>query len=53
MTQLSLYLYIIIFSKSAYDHWKSGEITAVKAMQEIGVKKTTFNKLVIEYGETL
>ena len=29
-----------------YDRWKAGEMTAVKAMQEIGVKKTTFYKLV-------
>ncbi|PUB02496.1 hypothetical protein C8K15_1091, partial [Paenisporosarcina sp. OV554] len=27
--------------------------TAVKAMQEIGVKKTTFYKLVREYEESL
>ena len=39
--------------KEVYDRWKSGEITAVKAMQEIGVKKTTFYKLVREYEETL
>lgn len=32
-----------------YDRWKAGEITAVKAMQEIGVKKTTFYKLVKKY----
>ena len=32
-----------------YDRWKAGEMTAVKAMQEIGVKKTTFYKLVKEY----
>lgn len=31
------------------NNWKSGEMTAVKAMQEIGVKKTTFYKLVREY----
>ncbi|MBV7508635.1 recombinase family protein [Bacillus sp. sid0103] len=35
--------------KRAYHRWKTGEITAVKAMQEIGVKKTTFYKLVKEY----
>ena len=35
--------------KQAYHRWKSGEMTAVKAMQEIGVKKTTFYKLVNEY----
>ena len=39
--------------KEAYASWKSGEITAVKAMQEIGVKKTTFYKLVREYEESL
>ena len=38
--------------KEAYARWKSNEITAVKAMQEIGVKKTTFYKLVREYEET-
>ncbi len=32
-----------------YNRWKSGEITAVKAMQEVGLKKTTFYKLVKEY----
>ena len=37
--------------KYAYNRWKSGEITAVNAMQEIGVKKTTFYKLVREYEE--
>jgi DNA invertase Pin-like site-specific DNA recombinase len=37
--------------KYAYKRWKSGEITAVSAMQEIGVKKTTFYKLVREYEE--
>ncbi|MDR6997722.1 hypothetical protein J2Y67_000149 [Neobacillus niacini] len=35
--------------KQAYNRWKSGEMTAVRAMQEIGAKKTTFNKLVKEY----
>ena len=39
--------------KEAYACWKSGEITAVKAMEEIGVKKTTFYKLVREYEEKL
>mgnify|MGYP000961133350 CR=1 FL=1 len=33
----------------AYDEWKSGKITAVKAMEQIGIKKTTFYKLVKEY----
>ncbi|MFE4706919.1 hypothetical protein ACWGJQ_23205 [Peribacillus simplex] len=35
--------------KQFYDLWKSGEITAVKAMAELGVKKTTFYKLVKDY----
>jgi hypothetical protein len=35
--------------EQVYDQWKSGEMSAVKAMQEIGVKKTTFYKLVREY----
>ena len=35
--------------KEVYDRWKAGEITAVKAMGELGVKKTTFYKLVKEY----
>ena len=39
--------------KEVYACWKSGEITAVKAMEEIGVKKTTFYKLVKEYEESL
>jgi DNA invertase Pin-like site-specific DNA recombinase len=39
--------------KQAYNRWKSGEITAVSAMQEIGVKKTTFYKLVREYERAL
>ena len=37
--------------KQAYHRWKSGEMTAVKAMQEVGLKKTTFYKLVREYEE--
>ncbi|MED3692203.1 recombinase family protein [Peribacillus butanolivorans] len=35
--------------KETYDRWKAGEMTAVKAMAELGVKKTTFYKLVKEY----
>jgi hypothetical protein len=38
--------------KIAYDGLKSGK-TAVKAMNDIGVKKTTFYKLVTEYEKTL
>ncbi|WP_341963427.1 recombinase family protein (plasmid) [Planococcus maritimus] len=32
--------------KEVYKKWKTGELTAVKAMQEAGVKKTSFYKLV-------
>jgi DNA invertase Pin-like site-specific DNA recombinase len=32
-----------------YNQWKKGQITVVKAMQELGVKKTTYYKLVKEY----
>lgn len=39
--------------EQVYNQWKSGEITAVKAMQEIGVKKPTFYKLVKEHERTL
>ena len=39
--------------EQVYDQWKAGEMTAVKAMQEIGVKKTTFYKLVREYEGAL
>ncbi|MGH3042230.1 MAG: recombinase family protein [Gaiellaceae bacterium] len=35
--------------KEVYDLWKAGDLTAVKAMAELGVKKTTFYKLVKEY----
>ncbi|WP_078408856.1 recombinase family protein [Priestia abyssalis] len=37
--------------KEVYHRWKAGEMTAVKAMQEVGLKKTTFYKLVREYEE--
>jgi DNA invertase Pin-like site-specific DNA recombinase len=39
--------------KQAYHRWKTGEMTAVKAMKEIAVKKTTFYKLVKEYEKEL
>lgn len=39
--------------EQVYNQWKSGEIKAVEAMQEIGVKKTTFYKLVKEHEGTL
>lgn len=32
--------------KEVYKKWKRGELTAVKAMHEAGVKKTSFYKLV-------
>jgi DNA invertase Pin-like site-specific DNA recombinase len=35
--------------KHVYRLWKAGEITAVKAMRELGLKKTTFYRLVKEY----
>lgn len=35
--------------KEVYDLWKAGEVTAVKSMAVLGVKKTTFYKLVKEY----
>ena len=35
--------------KEVYNRWKAGEMTAVKVMGELGVKKTTFYKLVKEY----
>lgn len=35
--------------KRVYDQWKSGNMTAVQAMVESGMKKTTFYKLVKEY----
>lgn len=34
-----------------YSRWKAGEMTAVKAMEKLGVKKTTFYKLVREYEQ--
>ncbi|MGG0285848.1 recombinase family protein [Peribacillus butanolivorans] len=39
--------------KEVYDFWKAGEMTAVKAMAELGIKKTTFYKLVKEYERDL
>lgn len=35
--------------ENAYKRWKEGELSAVKAMNEAGLKKTTFYKLVREY----
>jgi DNA invertase Pin-like site-specific DNA recombinase len=34
-----------------YSKWKSGQITAVKAMQESELKRTTFYKLVSQYEQ--
>ncbi|WP_408008304.1 recombinase family protein [Pseudalkalibacillus sp. A8] len=39
--------------KQVYNRWKSGEITAVKAMHYVGMKKTTFYKLVKEYESVI
>lgn len=33
----------------AYNKWQAKEITAVKAMDEAGMKKTSFYKMVREY----
>jgi len=33
----------------AYDKWQAGEITAVKAMEEAGMKKTSFYKMVNDF----
>jgi len=33
----------------AYTQWKAGEITATKAMEQAGMKRTTFYKLIKEY----
>ena len=33
----------------AYDKWQAGEITAVKAMKEADMKKTSFYKMVKEH----
>jgi len=34
-----------------YKRWKNAELTAVKAMEELGIKKTTFYRLVKSYEE--
>ena len=34
-----------------YKHWRSGELTAVAAMHELGLKRSTFYKLVRRYEE--
>lgn len=35
--------------KNIYDDWKNGNITAVKAMEQLDLKKNTFYKLVREF----
>lgn len=37
--------------KTVYQQWKTGEITAVKAMDLVGMKKVTFYKRVKEYEQ--
>lgn len=39
--------------ENIYNEWKSGSISAVKAMQLLGMKKTTFYKLVKIYEESV
>lgn len=39
--------------ENIYNEWKSGSITAVQAMKNIGLKKTTFYKLVKEYEKSV
>ena len=36
-----------------YEIWKSGKITAIKAMEMLNLKKTTFYKIVKEYENKL
>lgn len=35
--------------KEVYRRWKAKELTAVESMQQLGIKKTTFYKLIKEY----
>ncbi|MFL0194329.1 recombinase family protein [Clostridium sp. WILCCON 0269] len=37
--------------KAVYEKWRAGDITAVVAMEELGLKKNTFYKLVRKYSE--
>lgn len=37
--------------EEVYNRWKDGEITAVAAMKELGIKKSRFYKLVHSYGK--
>jgi DNA invertase Pin-like site-specific DNA recombinase len=36
---------------TAYKQWKAGDITATAAMEQVGMKRTTFYKLVKEYEQ--
>lgn len=42
-------VYVSAEFKEVYRKWKTGELTAVEAMQEAGIKKTTFYKMVKDY----
>ncbi|AQQ55484.1 recombinase family protein [Planococcus lenghuensis] len=46
-------VYISEEFKEVYRKWKIGELTAVEAMQEAGVKKTSFYKLVKAFEEEI
>lgn len=37
--------------KELYPIWKSGEITATKFMESVGLKRNTFYKIIKQYGE--
>ncbi|MDD2476910.1 MAG: hypothetical protein PHI32_13505 [Dysgonamonadaceae bacterium] len=39
--------------ESVYKEWKSGDITAVKAMEKLNMKKTTFYRRVKEHEANL
>lgn len=39
--------------ENTYNEWKSGSITAVQAMKYLGLRKTTFYKLVNEYEKSV
>lgn len=39
--------------KEVYTNWKNEKITGVKAMELMGIKKTTFYKFVKQYEKTI
>ena len=39
--------------QNTYNEWKSGSITAVQAMELLGLKKTTFYNLVKQYEKSV